>query len=132
MGNVKSLSEYMEKAQTDLFRECGAFFAFGQQQFDEKKEEGVKYVSLGSGMICPKANAKKLCNGLDAIYEQAVEQRKKDYTKEQIIDHCIWNYEAFYNWDFSRVVETMKGYGYTAADVQAVVEANRQQYIDAL
>ena len=44
-----------------LFKDTGAFFAFSNEQVDEQKQEGVKYVSLGAGMICPKENASRLC-----------------------------------------------------------------------
>lgn len=37
----------------EAMAKLGAFFAFGNAQFDEKKVEGVKYASLGMGIICP-------------------------------------------------------------------------------
>ncbi|WP_456303359.1 DUF7659 family protein, partial [Vibrio lentus] len=47
--------------------EAGAFFAFSNKQFDEAKKEGVKYASLGMGLICPVDNAKQLMTRLDSI-----------------------------------------------------------------
>lgn len=43
----------------------GAFWAFSDKQFDEQKTNGIKYVSMGAGLICPKDNAKKLKTELD-------------------------------------------------------------------
>ena len=43
----------------------GAFWAFSDKQFNESKKDNVKYVSLGSGLVCPKDNAKKLSEDLD-------------------------------------------------------------------
>jgi hypothetical protein len=36
---MKYLSQYMEARQTEAFDKAKAFFAFGQNQFDEKKQE---------------------------------------------------------------------------------------------
>ena len=71
---MKYLSNYMEDRQTALFDRLGVFFAFSKGQFDEGKKEGVKYCSLGSGMICPKDNAKELIDELDRIVKECIQQ----------------------------------------------------------
>ncbi|MHA2690737.1 DUF7659 family protein [Vibrio harveyi] len=40
--------------------ELGGFFTFSDKQFATAKKEGIKYVSLGFGMIVPASNAKAL------------------------------------------------------------------------
>ncbi len=30
---MKTLAEYMEESQTELFKKCGVFFAFSSEQF---------------------------------------------------------------------------------------------------
>lgn len=59
---MKHLTDYTQEAQTKLFDECGAFFAFGTEQFNEKRVGGVVYYNMGAGLVCPKENAKKLIN----------------------------------------------------------------------
>lgn len=48
---MKSLSE---EAMTALLKENGAFFAFSDKQFNEQKKEGVQYVNVFAGLVCPK------------------------------------------------------------------------------
>jgi hypothetical protein len=69
---MKFLSDYMNENQSALFAKTGSFFAFGQKQFDEKKKEGVVYVNMGGGLICPKENAKQLNDGLNDIFVQVL------------------------------------------------------------
>ena len=59
---------------TPILEANGAFFAFSQSQFDEQKKEGVIYVSMGAGLICPKENAE---NALKRYIEIA----PKEFTK---------------------------------------------------
>lgn len=44
----------------------GGFFAFGQQQFDEKKKEGVEYVHAFAWLFLPKENYKAVLDLFDA------------------------------------------------------------------
>lgn len=62
----------------DIIKQNGAFFAFGNKQFDEQKVAGVKYVSMGNGFICPKENADKLNREINqAVKEQRAEEKAK-------------------------------------------------------
>ena len=71
---MKYLSNYIEEAQTKAFDTNGAFFAFSTKQFNEAKTEGVKYTSLGLGMVCPSANVETLLSSLDTIHEEGIKQ----------------------------------------------------------
>ena len=55
----------------------GAFWAFSNSQFDEQKREGVKYISLGAGLVCPIDNAKILSKELDETIK-LVKKEEKD------------------------------------------------------
>lgn len=66
---MKYLSHYLEEAQTKAFEKAGAFFAFSNSQFDEKKKDGVKYVDMGAGLICPKENMVTLARELNQATE---------------------------------------------------------------
>ena len=91
---MKSLSDYTNQAQTDLFNETGAFFAFNKKQFEESQQEGVKYVSLGAGMICPKGSAKALLDGLSKINTQGIESDMRDNSVKDIIWREFANFEC--------------------------------------
>ena len=38
---MRTLSDYTGEAITKALRDCGAFFAFGDKQFDEQKQEAM-------------------------------------------------------------------------------------------
>ncbi len=94
LNSEKDLEEYMQSKRTKLFKETGAFFCFSQSQFDEARKEGIRYASLGSGLICPKDNAKKLKNGLEKIYRDSIAQDMFDNGKKNIIWREFANHEC--------------------------------------
>ena len=47
-----------------VMQENMAFFAFSNEQFNRQKWDDIEYVSLGSGLVCPKENAEKLTQEL--------------------------------------------------------------------
>ena len=119
---MKYLTHYIEEAHEALMEECGAFYAFNNQQFNAKKKDGVKYMSLGKGTIVPTDKAKELVDGLAKIMEQGISQDKKDHTPRQIIVRDLNNYESFYTGDIEDTVNCLKGYGegFTRDDIRKV------------
>ncbi|MFM2591293.1 hypothetical protein [Vibrio sp. TBV020] len=117
---MKYLSDYTQQAQTDLFDELGAFFAFSNQQFDKAKKKGVEYVSLGMGMIVPKSNAKSLVVRLDEIQKEGIKQDIAENGKEAIIRRELFNHECFYTNDICDCVEKLEEYGYSYDDIYQV------------
>jgi len=116
---MKYLSNYTEEAQTKLFDECGAFFAFGQKQLEEKKVSDVEYVSLGHGLICPKANVKVLSDGLDNIQEKGIKQDIAENGKSAIIHRELANHEAQITMSISDTIGALDGYGFTTEEIEA-------------
>lgn len=55
----------------------GAFWAFSNKQFDEQKKEGIKYVSMGQGLICPKENAHKIGAEIDQCCKEIKQEEKE-------------------------------------------------------
>lgn len=56
-----------------LFKECGVFWAFSDEQFHANKTplvEGEKYVSMGAGGYLPKSNAAKVAEGMERIRKE--------------------------------------------------------------
>lgn len=106
---MKYLSEYMEDAQTKAFENAGAFFAFGQKQFDEKKKEGITYVNMGAGLICPKDKADELEASLENIYEAAI---KQDVAENgiKVISREYFNHECQLTHNTSEVFDAMESY----------------------
>jgi len=116
---MKSLSDYTQQAQTKAFDDNGAFFSFGQKQFDEKKQEGVKYAHLGSGLICPSENAQTLIDQLDTIHTTAIKQDIAENGVKNIIHRELANHETQITLNFTDTIEALEDYGITAEQIKA-------------
>lgn len=55
----------------------GAFWCFGESQFNEQKKEGVKYISLGAGLVCPRDNFEQLKTELDKTIAEVKKEEKE-------------------------------------------------------
>ena len=124
------LSDYTNAKRTKLWNENGAFFAFGQKQLDEKKQEGVVYVSMGLGLIVPKGNAARVFEGLESIHTEGIKQDILENGITAIIHRELANYEAQIIGDISDTVEALEDYGITRAQVATEYPAYFQHCID--
>jgi len=115
---MKYLSNYIEAKQTELFNKTGSFFAFSDKQFDEQMKKGVKYASLGAGMICPRENIKALREGLDSIHKEGIAQDLKENGKEAIIKRELYNHECFYTMDYLGCKDALEGYEITDQELK--------------
>lgn len=114
---MRYLQDYINEAQTRAFETHGAFFAFSNKQLDEQAVEGVKYVSLGAGLICPIENAQKLRDSLDGIYAQGIQQDIAENGKEAIIQRELGNHEAQITGDITDTIDALEGYDITELEV---------------
>ena len=115
---MKTLSEYTQEKQTKLFEACGAFFSFSQEQLNEKKVEGVEYVSLGSGLIVSKEKAKELFKGLKTIHAEGIKQDIEENGKSAIIQRELGNHEAHIVMSIDDTVDALVDYGFSREDIQ--------------
>lgn len=104
---MKSLNDYTDTSTSKLFADNGAFFAFSNKQFEEKKQEGVTYVSMNSGLICPKENAKTMMTEFERIFDNAVKQQVKDFGAEAIIRYEYFNHETQLTGDVEQVIDVL-------------------------
>ena len=114
---IKYLSDYMQDAQTKCFEENGAFFAFSSSQLNEKKVEDVVYVNVGSGLICPKENGKKLLKELEDIVTAGIAQDIKENGYENIIKRELNNYECYYVGEIDDAVDALSSYEEITTDM---------------
>ena len=117
---MKYISDYINEPTKILLEQTGSFFAFTDSQFKEKAKDGVEYISLFAGLICPVDKAQEVREGLDKIYDEAVKQDVAENGKEAIIRRELSNHECLYTYDISDVVDKLKNYNYTEGDVQQV------------
>lgn len=115
---MKYLSHYIQEAQTECFRKHGAFFAFSNKQFNEQKEEGIKYMSLPSGMIAPEVNIKELVFELDKIHTAGIKADIAENGKAAIIQREMNNHECQITMDPTDAVEALEGYGISEEEIK--------------
>lgn len=127
---MKSLRNYIDEQETALFNETGAFFAFSSSQFNEAKTNGVKYTSVGAGLICPSDNVDRLIEQLDLISERGIAQDVKENGIKGIIHRELANHEAQITGDISDTVSVLSDYPITSEDVQAEYGEYFQHCID--
>lgn len=97
---MKYLSDYMEAHQTKLFKETGAFFAFSEKQFMEKRLPGEKYVALDGGLFCLKGQEQILADGLERIYRECIKQDIEENGLDGVILRELGNHECWYVGDW--------------------------------
>jgi hypothetical protein len=114
---MKTLNEYTQDKQAELFHQTGAFFAFSNQQFEEARKEGERYVSLGAGLIVPMPNARALVDGMTRINADGIQADIAENGKAGIIRRELFNYECFYTGEIEDCVEALAGYGFSYDDI---------------
>lgn len=127
---MKYLSEYIEENQTAIFNKYGVFFAFSNKQFDEAKEEGVKYVSMKMGMICPEKNVQAFTKELHECHKAGIKQDLAENGSEKIIIRELYNHETFYTDDISQVVWALSPYKITEKEVLATYQEERPRALE--
>lgn len=71
MERAKKEREARQDKTASIMEKHGAFWAFGNAQFEAKKKEGVKYASLGAGLICPVDTHEELIKDLGLKLKKA-------------------------------------------------------------
>ena len=104
---MRTINDYTDTLTSKLFADNGAFFAFGNKQFDKKKQEGVTYVSMASGLLCPKENANTVFEMFERIFDDAVRQQVADFGAEKIICHEYFNHETQITGDNQQVIDVL-------------------------
>lgn len=117
---MNTLNDYTQDAVSAALDKAGAFFAFSNEQFAEKEKEGVEYVSLGAGMICPKENAKTLILEINSVHKEGVKRDLEENGKEAIIKRELANYECYYTGEIEDCVDALKDYSITEEEIYEV------------
>ena len=114
---MKYLQDYLNKPQAELEKKCNAFYAFSQQQFDERKQPEIDYVHLGHGLYVPRENAKSYVNDLEQIFLDGVKQDLKDHTETEIIWRELANHEVQFDGELSSVYLKLTFYPITKEEI---------------
>lgn len=119
---MKTLNSYTSDKIGVAMEKHGAYFAFSKTQFEEKQVEGVKYVSDGSGMVCPKENYNQLIEEMNEIYAEGVKQDIAENGLTAIVKRELANYECYYTGDIEDAVDALEDYGVTYEQVLTVFQ----------
>lgn len=117
--SMKTLSNYTEQATTDLLDLNGAFFAFSGQQLEEGSKDGVEYVAMGMGLICPKSNARAIYDGLERINKRGIELDMEENGAKDIIWRELANHECQITCNPDDAIQALTNYPITEEDIRA-------------
>ena len=104
-----TLNKYTDNKIHKLLNDNGAFWAFSNKQFEEQKQNDIKYVRMHGGLIAPKDKANIIHNGFEKIYNEAYKKDLKENGYKKIIWRNCRNLEIQYT-DFDELVEALEGY----------------------
>ena len=122
---MKNLSDYISESQTMLFDQTKSFFAFGNDQLNEKIEKKVTYVRLGGGLFTPKENVRTLVDGLSVILKIGIEKDVSENGIFNIIKRELNNYECFYTGEISDCVDALAEYPISREQIFNVFRYNK-------
>ncbi len=97
----------------------GAFFAFNKDQYDREAKEGIKYISLGAGLVVPESAHVELIADLNKASVQSVLDDKQGSSDKEIIWRELANHEAQISGSIDATVDALKGYNIPVEHVQA-------------
>jgi len=127
MKTLAEIKETKEQMTNDLINDCGMFFAFSKEQFQESKtplKEGEKYVSLGAGSYLPKGNIDKFLDGNKKVSIFYKNEIKKAKLQKQEIIYELNNHECYHTFDLTDVFLLFDG-TYTKEEIINVFKNNR-------
>lgn len=127
---MKYISDYIQDAQTQAFKDAGAFFAFSNKQLDEQKEPGITYTAMFAGLVCPVDNAKELVTALGDIHDAGIAQDIEENGIKGIIHRELANHEAQITNDIEDTFDALEQYGITREAIDAEYGAFFQHCVD--
>jgi hypothetical protein len=107
---MENLFDVTSKELEKLREKNGVCFAFSQRQFDEQKRDGVKYVEISSGTLCPKENVIHYMNEVIKIIDKGVKYMVDKYGAIEIIKYEYWNHETQLTGDICTLEESLQIY----------------------
>ena len=119
---MKTLNDYTSDKISAVLEKHGAFFAFSNAQFEEKRVEGVEYVRNLNGMVMPKESKFQLIKEMNEIYAEGVKQDIAENGLTTIVKRELSNYECYYTGDIEDAVEALEDYGVTHEQVLTVFQ----------
>ena len=123
------MNTQLQEQQSQLFKEFGVFFAFGDKQFKEQRQEGVDYCTvLSAGDCVPVQHGSEFAKRLSALHKEARDKALREKGIDRIIEEELVNQETFYTGDIAPVVEALAYYEVTEKQVTQVYRSVFHKY----
>jgi hypothetical protein len=117
---MKYLTDYTRESQSKAMEQFGAFFAFSNEQLEEKRVQGVEYCNMGGGLIAPVGNADALYQALNRVIDDGRKMDMEENGRRKIIERELMNHECYYTGDLEPCVQGLALYGITAEEIRLV------------
>ena len=101
------MSELVQIEINKAIEKHEVFFAFSQKQVDEGKKEGVTYVNMGGGCLCPKENVADFITDMDEGSKVGIKNDVHTYGAKKIIAREYFNHECQITNDTSDMVDAL-------------------------
>ena len=131
MTTTTARKEY--KVKDFCFKDWGAFFAFGDDQYNKAKQEGVEYVSCGSiisGLVARKDNAREMLKAMSKHYEDENKKKLEVMGIDNIIAYELNNHECRYTGDIEDVMFLCEQYGVTKEKILEIYRRDKHLHED--
>ena len=122
---MKYLGSYIDKPMSEMIKRNGGFYAFSNEQFEEQKQEGVKYVRMGMGLIAPKENAKNIFRETEEIHKKGIKADVEENGIKRIIRRECANHEIQFG-NTEAVYDKLSEYPITREEIDKGI----QKYIE--
>ncbi|ANO35415.1 hypothetical protein A6E01_19575 (plasmid) [Vibrio breoganii] len=125
---METVNEVAGEKISKIMTECGAFFAFGQEQLSEglakSKAAGFSgvakdYVRTAAGMIAPRSTVKACKEQMNQAYVDAMDAIIAKYGRKAVIRYQFSNYECYYSGDPDDAIDALLPYGFTKEEILA-------------
>ncbi len=113
-----SFAVFSQEKQTEIIKKYKAFFAFSGKQFNEQREEGVKYYEVGAGLLVPQKNYKAFTKEFNTTINQLSQEYLSLYSKKDIIWYELANHEAGYTGSWGSTFEAVEHLKITKDEVR--------------
>lgn len=130
--NLQEIKAEKERKVSDIIAECGMFFAFSNEQFDENKtplKEGEKYARLGAGAFIPKSKLDQYLGSMEGLNKWYKDTVKSNKLRRENIIYELSNHEAWYSYDIEDTLNAL-GSDYTEAEVMEVFRAEYNKQME--
>ena len=105
MKTIQEIQNANHAKHSQLYDRMGVFFAFGTEQFERQRKEGVEYVAGPCNMVIPKDNAKEFVAEFKKLSKELTKEYRTHIPMDRMIAYQLSNYEAYYSGEIDEAYE---------------------------